>query len=121
MVGWLVTGHTQHSRSVVFALRPAPVQVVFLGFPGSTGAQFMDFIVTDRVASPLRHAELYTEKLAYMVRQPTSNGACKLQHGPLHVTSAVCLLLSAAPFLFRERLRAKLHEVCVLGRIAHGA
>ena len=42
------------------------MQCGFLGFIGTTGARFMDFVVTDRVASPPRLAHLYSERLAYL-------------------------------------------------------
>lgn len=59
-------GHTLHSRLEIFALRPAPVQVAFLGYPGSTGAAFMDYIVADRTVVPPEHAGHFTERLLYL-------------------------------------------------------
>ncbi|XP_055340855.1 UDP-N-acetylglucosamine--peptide N-acetylglucosaminyltransferase 110 kDa subunit-like isoform X2 [Paramacrobiotus metropolitanus] len=61
-----MNGYTKGARNEIFALRPAPVQVMWLGYPGTSGAAFMDYIVTDRVTSPLELAEQFTEKLAYM-------------------------------------------------------
>lgn len=40
-------------RPEIFALRPAPIQVMWLGYPGTSGADYMDYIVTDAVTSPL--------------------------------------------------------------------
>lgn len=48
-------------RSFSFSL-----QVMWLGYPGTSGAPYMDYIVTDKVTSPLHLAEQYSEKLAYM-------------------------------------------------------
>lgn len=59
-------GHTRDSRLGIFAHRPAPVQASFLGFPGTTGADYLDYFVGDAVASPLSHAAHYSEKLALM-------------------------------------------------------
>ncbi|WP_119157495.1 tetratricopeptide repeat protein [Caldimonas tepidiphila] len=59
-------GYTAGSRLSVFAYRPAPVQVSFLGFPGTSGADYMDYIIGDPVVTPLSHAHWYTEKIAQM-------------------------------------------------------
>ena len=59
-------GHTAGSRLGVCALRPAPVQVTYLGFPGTSGADFFDYIITDRIVSPEEHAPYYSEKPVYM-------------------------------------------------------
>lgn len=42
------------------------LQVMWLGYPGTSGAPYMDYIVTDKVTSPLELADQYSEKLAYM-------------------------------------------------------
>jgi len=59
-------GHTSRSRLGIFAWRPAPIQLSFLGFPGTTGAEFIDYFVGDPITSPLDHAADFTEKLAQM-------------------------------------------------------
>ncbi|GMS89216.1 hypothetical protein PENTCL1PPCAC_11391, partial [Pristionchus entomophagus] len=61
-----MNGYTKGARNEIFALRPAPIQVMWLGYPGSSGSPFMDYIITDGVTSPLRLAYAYSEKLAYM-------------------------------------------------------
>ena len=61
-----MNGYTKGARNEIFALKPAPIQVMWLGYPGTSGASYMDYIVTDRVTSPLHFAEHYSEKLAYM-------------------------------------------------------
>jgi protein O-GlcNAc transferase len=61
-----MNGYTKGARNEIFALRPAPIQVMWLGYPGSSGAAFMDYIITDAITSPLELAHAYTEKLAYM-------------------------------------------------------
>lgn len=59
-------GHTAGNRVEVFAYRPAPVQVTFLGFPGTTGGAFMDYIIGDELVTPLGHAAHFSEKIAQM-------------------------------------------------------
>ncbi|XP_035209929.1 UDP-N-acetylglucosamine--peptide N-acetylglucosaminyltransferase 110 kDa subunit-like [Stegodyphus dumicola] len=61
-----MNGYTKGARNEIFALRPAPIQVMWLGYPGTSGAPFMDYIITDRITSPLSLASQYSEKLAYM-------------------------------------------------------
>lgn len=59
-------GHTHHSRMQILAARPAPVQVSYLGFPGTTGADFLDYVVGDVWVTPLAHAAHYSERIAQM-------------------------------------------------------
>lgn len=62
-------GLTQDSRPGIFALRPAPVQVNYLGFPGTMGAPYIDYILADPVLIPDEHFPHYSEKV---VRLPHS-------------------------------------------------
>ena len=59
-------GHTGLTRLRIFAHRPAPVQVSWLGYPGTTGADFMDYLIGDAVVTPLAHQEFFTEKLVHL-------------------------------------------------------
>lgn len=59
-------GYTANNRMGVLARHPAHVQAAFLGFPGTTGAGFMDYIVGDPVVTPLSHAHHFAEKIAQM-------------------------------------------------------
>ncbi|MBK6471040.1 MAG: hypothetical protein IPF94_09950 [Betaproteobacteria bacterium] len=59
-------GYTLDARPAVFAHRPAPVQVAYLGFPGTSGASCIDYIVGDAHVTPLDHAPLFTEKIAQL-------------------------------------------------------
>jgi len=78
-----LTLHTAGSRLEIPALRPAPLQVGWLGFPGSSGAKFFDYLLTDRIVSPPEQARFYSERLAYLPvtfqpnddRQPIAPGA----------------------------------------------
>ena len=56
-------GHTKAARTEIVALRPAPIQVNWLGYPGTMGAEFMDYIITDRFITPPDHAPFFSEKL----------------------------------------------------------
>jgi predicted O-linked N-acetylglucosamine transferase (SPINDLY family) len=59
-------GHTRGQRLAILAHRPAPLQVGFLGYPGSSGAGFIDYLIGDPIVTPLELAPLYSEKLAQM-------------------------------------------------------
>ncbi|ARN21613.1 tetratricopeptide repeat protein [Piscinibacter gummiphilus] len=59
-------GHTRDSRFEVLAARPAPVQVSYLGYPGTTGADYIDYIVGDPVVTPLSAEADFSEKIAQM-------------------------------------------------------
>lgn len=61
-----MNGYTKGARNEIFAMRPAPIQVMWLGYPGTSGASYMDYIITDRVTSPLELASQFSEKLAFM-------------------------------------------------------
>ncbi|MEO5378089.1 MAG: tetratricopeptide repeat protein [Magnetococcus sp. DMHC-6] len=59
-------GHTIHSRPELFALRPAPVQVTYLGYPGSFGGDFMDYAIVDAFVVPTAQRKFYSESLLEM-------------------------------------------------------
>ncbi len=61
-----LAGYTSNSGVEVFTHRPAAVQATFLGYPGTLGGDFMDFIVADRHVIPPQHQQYYTEKVAYL-------------------------------------------------------
>jgi len=61
-----LAGFTADSRSEVFGMRPAPVQVNYLGYPGTMGTSYMDYIVADRHVIPPDHARHYNEKVVYL-------------------------------------------------------
>jgi len=61
-----LTGLTASARPGIFALRPALVQVNYLGFAGTMGAGFVDYIIADPVVIPNAHHAFYTEKVAYL-------------------------------------------------------
>jgi len=59
-------GHTENARSDIFAYRSAPIQINYLGYPGSWGAPFMDYIIADRTLVPEGDEEHYSEKLIHL-------------------------------------------------------
>lgn len=61
-----VMGYISHAKPEILALRPVPVQVNFLAYPGTMGASFEDYLVTDKTALPENEQKNITEKPIYM-------------------------------------------------------
>jgi protein O-GlcNAc transferase len=59
-------GFTTASRTGIFALHPAPVQVSYLGYPGTMGASYIDYLIADSMLIPAESREFYSEKIAYL-------------------------------------------------------
>lgn len=59
-------GYTQDARSRIFVERCAPVQVSYLGYPGTLGIANMDYLLADRMLVPPESQSGYTEKIAYL-------------------------------------------------------
>ena len=61
-----LSGHTQHGRLPLFARKPAPVQISYLGYPNTTGLQTMDYRFSDVYADPIGTESLCTETLVHL-------------------------------------------------------
>jgi predicted O-linked N-acetylglucosamine transferase (SPINDLY family) len=61
-----LSGYTQNSRWGILACRPAPIQVSYLGYPGSMGANFIDYIIADPILIPEENHQFFSEKIVYM-------------------------------------------------------
>lgn len=61
-----LAGYTADSRSDIFTHRPAPVQVNYLGYPGTLGTTCMDYILADRHVIPAEHRQHYDEQVVYL-------------------------------------------------------
>ena len=57
-----LNGYTRNNRSAIFAYRAAPVQINYLGYPGTMGADFMDYIIADQNLIPNKSQKFYSEK-----------------------------------------------------------
>jgi predicted O-linked N-acetylglucosamine transferase (SPINDLY family) len=61
-----LNGYTAHAKSEIFALRAAPVQVSWLGYLGTLGADWYDYVLTDRFVAPPSQQAFFTERLLYL-------------------------------------------------------
>ena len=72
-------GFTNGSRSGIFSERIAPIQINYLGYPSTMGAEFIDYIIADRTVIPFKQRKNYSEKIIYLPNsyQPNnSNRVC---------------------------------------------
>ncbi|CAL5413958.1 unnamed protein product [Camellia sinensis] len=61
-----LNGYTKGARNEIFAMQPAPIQVSYMGFPGTTGASYIHYLVTDEFVSPTCLSNIYSEKLVHL-------------------------------------------------------
>lgn len=77
-----LTGYTAKCRPGIFAHRAAPVQVNYLGFPGTLGAPYMDYMIADPVVIPPELRKAYTEQIAYLPHQFMPNDTRRAVSAP---------------------------------------
>lgn len=61
-----LNGYTRNSRPQIFAHRPAPIQIAWLGFPATMGAKFIDYIITDRIVTPQEMQSFFSERFLFL-------------------------------------------------------
>jgi protein O-GlcNAc transferase len=61
-----LNGHTRGSRPGILAHRPAPIQVNYMGYPGTMGADFIDYVIADRIVLPFDQERCWTEKIVHL-------------------------------------------------------
>jgi predicted O-linked N-acetylglucosamine transferase (SPINDLY family) len=71
-------GFTQDSRPGIFSVRAAPVQASYLGYPGTMGAEFIDYLIADPTLVAASHENDYSEKIAYLPNSYQVNDAKRL-------------------------------------------
>jgi protein O-GlcNAc transferase len=59
-------GYTKGARTGIAAQRPAPVQVSFIGFPGTMGGGFIDYVIADPFVLPMDQQAFYSEKIVHL-------------------------------------------------------
>ena len=103
-----LAGYTSDGRPDIFTHRPAPVQVGFLGYPGTLGSQTMDYILADRHVIPPEHKASYAEEVVYLpdTYLPTDSG---LKISPNTPTRAECGLPEEGAVLCAFSHNFKIH------------
>jgi protein O-GlcNAc transferase len=59
-------GYTQDSRPDILSFRPAPIQAQWLGYPGTLGADFIDYVIADETVAPGDHTLFYAERIVQL-------------------------------------------------------
>ena len=59
-------GHTQNARTGIFAMSAAPIQVSYIGYIGTMGANYYDYLLADQKMIPEKNQKYYAEKIAYL-------------------------------------------------------
>ena len=90
-------GYTQQARLEVAALRPAPVQAAYMGYPGTLGGGFIDYLIADRRVIPPGHEKDYGEKLVFVPGSYYANDRKRVAAPPPPRTA---LGLPAGSFVF---------------------
>jgi len=92
-VGILIdlNGYSGGARVGIPALRPAPVQVSYIGYPGSMGAPFVDYILGDPVVLPMERQEYYDERIVQLPLCYLPNDSQRHRHGPAPERAALGL------------------------------
>jgi protein O-GlcNAc transferase len=73
-----LNGHTAGARTGILACRPAPVQVNYLVYPGTIGADFIDYILADRIVLPTDQQPFFREKIVHLPDCYQANDAARV-------------------------------------------
>lgn len=76
-------GYTSGSRPEILSHRPAPVQATYLGYPGTLGAPYVDYLLGDPVITPPEHQAFYAEKLVQLPHSYLVSGGHEMPAGPI--------------------------------------
>lgn len=60
------SGHTDKARGNIFSYKPAPIQINYLGYPGTLGQEGIDYIIADRFVIPKEYENFFSEKIIYL-------------------------------------------------------
>jgi protein O-GlcNAc transferase len=71
-------GYTADARPKIMALRPAPIQVNYLGYPGTMGSEAIDYVIVDRIVVPPQEQAFFTERLVHLPNCYQANDSTRM-------------------------------------------
>ncbi|MHB1140504.1 MAG: O-linked N-acetylglucosamine transferase family protein [Sulfuricaulis sp.] len=114
-----LNGHTAMNRLLVFARKPAPVQVTWLGYPNTTGLAAMDYRLTDRFADPEALTERYHTETLW--RLPESFSCYRPPESAPEVSPPPCTGSGVITFgSFNNRSKTGPEVIALWARVLHG-
>ena len=75
-------GYTNGSRINIFSQRIAPIQINYLGYPSTMGADFIDYIIADKTIIPVEQRKYYSEKIIYLPNSYQPNNLSRVYPSP---------------------------------------
>ena len=75
-----LTGNTENERIGVFSFRAAPIQVSYLGYLGTIGATYYDYLIADKIIIPIESQKYYKEKIVYLPSYQVNDSKRKISH-----------------------------------------
>jgi predicted O-linked N-acetylglucosamine transferase (SPINDLY family) len=76
-------GHTQDCRTGIFAFRAAPIQLSYIGYLGTMGAEYYDYLIADRTIIPFNSQKYYSEKIVYLPTYQVNDSKQEIPHAAL--------------------------------------
>jgi len=71
-------GFTADSRMEIFAMSAAPIQISYIGYLGTMGASYYDYLIADKITIPKKNQKYYSEKIAYLPSYQVNNSKQKI-------------------------------------------
>jgi protein O-GlcNAc transferase len=92
-----LNGHTANSRTGIFAFRAAPIQVSYIGYLGTMGAEYYDYLIADKIIIPTEFQVYYCEKIVYLPSYQVNDSKQKI---PLSSVSKQDFNLPSGVFVY---------------------
>ena len=90
-------GYTQNCRTGIFSFRAAPIQLSYIGYLGTMGAEYYDYLIADRTIIPVNSQKYYREKIVYLPTYQVNDSKQEIPHAAL---SREALNLPSSSFVY---------------------